>query len=63
MHGTADEILDPACSRHVHEIAGPPRRLILLEGARHGLDEAADEVHGTLRDWLVETLAPAPTRT
>jgi pimeloyl-ACP methyl ester carboxylesterase len=56
MHGTEDEVLDPACSRYVDEIAGEPKRLILLEGARHGHDEASDEVHSTLREWLVEAL-------
>lgn len=59
IHGTADEILAPACSRYVFNIAGDPKRLVLLQGARHGLDEAADEVHDTLLEWLVETLRSA----
>jgi pimeloyl-ACP methyl ester carboxylesterase len=59
MHGTEDEILAPACSRYVYGIAGDPKRMILLEGTRHGLDEAADEVHTTLLQWLVETLRNA----
>jgi pimeloyl-ACP methyl ester carboxylesterase len=61
MHGTDDEVLSPDCSRFVYSIAGEPKRLVLLEGTRHGLDEADDEVYRTVRDWLLETLGPADT--
>ena len=58
-HGAADEVLPPACSQFVYDLAGEPKRLVLLPGARHGLDEAADEVHTTVRDWIVATLRAA----
>jgi hypothetical protein len=51
-HGTADEILPPRCSEYVYRIAGEPKKLLLKEGARHGLDEWADELPGILRDWI-----------
>lgn len=63
MHGTADEILPPSCSRWVYDRARGPRRLVLLKGARHGLDEADVEVHRTVLDWIVTTLREvAPPR-
>jgi fermentation-respiration switch protein FrsA (DUF1100 family) len=63
MHGTDDEILPADCSRYVYSIAGEPKRLVLLDGTRHGLDEAADEVYRTVRDWVVETLRPTAAGT
>lgn len=57
VHGTADEVLPPACSRYIHELARPPKRLHLLRGARHGLDEAREEVYTIVTEWLVQELA------
>ena len=51
-HGTADEILPHRCSEYVYRIAGDPKRLLLKEGARHGLDEWSDELPGILRWWI-----------
>lgn len=61
IHGTADEVLSAGCSRHVYHIAQDPRRLILYPGAGHVLDEAADEVHQVVRDWILSALDPAPS--
>lgn len=65
-HGTADEVLPHRCSQYVYDIAGEPKKLLLKEGARHGLDEWADELPGILQDWIrseleraVEASAPA----
>jgi pimeloyl-ACP methyl ester carboxylesterase len=55
-HGTADEILPPSCSEYVFRIAKEPKELLLKEGARHGLDEWADELPGILRDWITRHL-------
>lgn len=52
-HGTADEVLPAEISRRVYEIASEPKRLLLKEGARHGLDEWADELPGILREWIL----------
>jgi hypothetical protein len=57
IHGLADEILPADCSRQVYERAGEPRELVLLPGARHGLDEAREEVLELLVRWLSRQLS------
>ena len=52
VHGTADEILAPRNAEYVYQLAGEPKRLVLLEGARHGLDEAAEEVYRVIGGWI-----------
>lgn len=56
LHGTGDQVLIPACSEYVYQIAHEPKRLILYEGAAHCLDEVAEEVYQVVRDWIVEQL-------
>jgi fermentation-respiration switch protein FrsA (DUF1100 family) len=56
IHGTADEILPPPCSETVYGVAQEPKRLELLPGVRHGLGEAAAQVHDLVKDWLLEEL-------
>ena len=56
VHGTADEVLPVACSRHAFALAREPKRLRLYAGARHGLDEAADEIRSEVRDWILKHL-------
>lgn len=56
IHGTADSILTPACSKYVYQLAHQPKRLMLYEGADHNLDEAAEEVYQTVRGWILEKL-------
>ena len=51
-HGTADEVLPHRCSEAVYAAAGEPKKLLLKEGARHGLDEWSDELPGILREWI-----------
>ena len=58
VHGTGDRVLPDACSRHLHRIAGEPKRLVLLPGAGHVLDEAAGEVAAEVRAWILERLLP-----
>ena len=58
-HGTADEILPHHCSEAVYRMAGEPKKLLLKEGARHGLDEWADELPGILREWIRTELGKA----
>jgi hypothetical protein len=57
IHGTADEVLPPDCSRHVYAIAKEPKQILLKEGVRHGLDEWSDELPGLLRAWIVKALS------
>jgi pimeloyl-ACP methyl ester carboxylesterase len=52
IHGLADEVLPPGCSRLTFRRAKDPKELRLLEGAGHVLDEAAEEVFGTVAEWL-----------
>ena len=58
-HGTADDVLPAEVSRRVYEIASEPKRLLLKEGAGHGLDEWADELPGILREWVAGELRRA----
>jgi pimeloyl-ACP methyl ester carboxylesterase len=59
VHGAADTVLPPACSRHAFELAPEPRRLVVCEGAGHALVEAGAEVHREVRDWIAAHLATA----
>ena len=56
VHGTDDRVLRPVNAELVHELAREPKRLVVLTGAGHGLDESADEVLRLVRDWLVDEL-------
>ncbi|HWG85798.1 MAG TPA: alpha/beta hydrolase [Deinococcales bacterium] len=58
-HGTRDRILPARCSLQAHAMAREPKRLKLLEGADHGLDEAAHEVTALVRDWIGGELTKA----
>ncbi len=59
VHGTADDILDCAASRDIYDRAREPKRLVLYEGAGHGLTQCADELFGLLRAWLAEMAGQA----
>lgn len=52
IHGSEDEVLSPFCSIQTHRRAGEPKAIKILRGARHVLDEAAEEVHSLVLDWL-----------
>lgn len=54
IHGTADEILSSTSSTYIHDIADTEKELLLIDGARHNLDEASKEVYGAVQDWLIE---------
>lgn len=57
VHGRDDAVLPAACSQGLFDAALEPKRLVLLDRAGHGLDEAAGSLRPLLRDWLVERLA------
>jgi pimeloyl-ACP methyl ester carboxylesterase len=59
VHGMADRVLPPVCSRSLHALAREPKQLRLYPGADHGLDEVADEVHDLVSGWIAERLALA----
>jgi hypothetical protein len=56
VHGTDDEILPDTCSRQVYRQAAEPKRLVLYPGARHGLDEAREELLDLLTTWIPDNL-------
>jgi dienelactone hydrolase len=56
MHGT---VLPPYCSSSVYNLANDPKEIIFYKGATHGLDEAAEQVHQMVHDWLVKHLKKA----
>ncbi|WP_376958774.1 dienelactone hydrolase family protein [Azospirillum sp. A26] len=52
IHGEADEILPASCSIHVHRKAGEPKKLVLVPGTGHALEETSEAVCREVRDWL-----------
>jgi len=52
VHGLADRILPASASMTVHRWAQEPKRLVLLPNTGHVLDETADEVYGTVKEWV-----------
>lgn len=56
IHGTNDEILPDRCSRCVFSEAHEPKEIKLYPGARHGLDEAREEIIKLLSKWIPEKL-------
>jgi pimeloyl-ACP methyl ester carboxylesterase len=58
IHGAEDRRLPPDCSRYVYRMAGEPKELVILPGARHSLRQRRQELRRLLRRWLVEKLAP-----
>lgn len=56
IHGTDDPVLPSTSSVRTHGLAREPKRLVLLKGAGHTLDEAADEVYEVVKRWIIETL-------
>jgi alpha/beta superfamily hydrolase len=56
IHGLDDIRLSPDCSRYLYRLAGEPKKLILLAGARHSLRQSREEVRAAVRDWLLEHL-------
>ncbi len=57
IHGKADEVLHFSNSEYIHALAHQPKRLLLYEHARHNLNEAATDIHRSVREWLIRHLA------
>lgn len=56
IHGAEDEVLPASCGEGVFAMARHPKRLELIPGAGHCLDEASDMVTRMTRTWLREHL-------
>ena len=52
IHGSNDEILDQAASHDIFKRASDPKRIEILQGTGHGLQEKADDVYELLRDFI-----------
>ncbi len=61
IHGADDRRLPPDCSRYVYRLAGEPKQLLILPGARHSLRQRREELRDLLVTWLRRTLAPTTT--
>jgi len=60
MHGAEDTALPPTASEHIFDWAHEPKRLVILPGTGHVLDESAEQVHAEVREWLERELPPEP---
>jgi hypothetical protein len=58
IHGDADEILPPSCSRHLYARAAEPKEIIIYPGCRHGLDQCRKALDRDLLDWIRRSLLP-----
>ncbi len=56
IHGSDDPVLPTYCSSNAYNLARGLKRLSIYEGAGHGLDEFAEEVHKEVFDWIVNAL-------
>ncbi|HEY3375311.1 MAG TPA: hypothetical protein VGK02_09640 [Candidatus Aquicultor sp.] len=56
IHGTEDTVLPDNCSRETYELAHEPKKLVVLEGNGHILDESAQEAEHLVREWITEHL-------
>ena len=59
IHGTADEVLHVSNSEYLCALAHEPKKLLLLEGAKHKLEEAAQEIRKEVGGWLRHHLRPS----
>lgn len=58
IHGAEDRRLPPDCSRYVYRMAGEPKQLVILPGARHSLRQRREDLRRMLVGWLREKLSP-----
>jgi len=59
IHGAEDNVLLAAASEDIFQRAREPKRLVILEGGGHGLQECADEVYDLLLDFISEQAGEA----
>jgi pimeloyl-ACP methyl ester carboxylesterase len=61
IHGSRDDVLDRAASDDIFERAVEPKRLVILEGAGHGLLEASEDVFNILGEFISRHAGDAPS--
>jgi pimeloyl-ACP methyl ester carboxylesterase len=54
IHGTADDATSPEHSKRIYEALAGPKRLILVDGARHTQSLARADVWDTIDKWIDE---------
>lgn len=57
VHGTHDQVLEMAASQDIYDRALEPKRMVLYEGAGHGLFECRNELYDLLMEWIPQQLA------
>lgn len=60
VHGSADQVLDSEASEDIYRRAREPKRLVLYEGAGHGLGSCIAELDALLLEWVPARLAGEP---
>ena len=61
IHGADDKTLSPENSKFVYSLAKEPKKLVILKGNSHGLDESAEEIFILVHDWLKKNLCSRET--
>ena len=64
LHGTADDVVDPAMAWELYQAAGEPKELWMIEGAGHyeALGTRADEWRPRLLAFVTKCVGPVPAR-
>lgn len=56
LHGEADDVVHPSTSGWIHSHAQVRKRLVLLPGGSHVLDESAKALYQEVSTWLADEL-------
>jgi len=59
IHGREDIRLAPVCSEMLHDAAGEPKELVILDGATHSLRQAREEVRARVTAFVRRVLERA----
>jgi fermentation-respiration switch protein FrsA (DUF1100 family) len=57
IHGAKDQTLPPKNSRLVYSLAQGHKKIVILKGNSHALDESSDEVFSAVHRWLTRELS------
>jgi alpha/beta superfamily hydrolase len=56
IHGTGDKTLTYQCSVDIAKRAKEPKKIVLFEGADHGISQDNKELYSLVRTWFLEHL-------
>lgn len=56
IHGSNDPVLPSYCSKQVYNNAHDPKKMIILPGNGHCLDESSEKVHQIVHNWIISKL-------